>query len=44
MFALLFGAILWGYFLQDHLQVYGASHFPYPYVRDPLAPVTMRMI
>jgi len=44
MFALLFGAILWGYFLQDHLQVYGASHFPYPYVRDPLASVTMRMI
>jgi hypothetical protein len=44
LFALLFGAILWGYFLQDHLQVYGASHFPYPSVRDPLAPVTMRMI
>ena len=44
LFALLFGSVLWGYFLQDHLQVYGASHFPYPSVRDPLAPVTMRMI
>lgn len=44
LFALLFGAGLWAYFLQDHLQVYGASHFPYAAIRDPLAPVTLRMI
>jgi hypothetical protein len=42
--ALLFGAVLWGYFLQDHIQIYGSAHFPYPSVRDPLAPVTMRVI
>jgi len=41
---LLFGGILWGYFLQDHIQIYGSAHFPYPSVRDPLAPVTLRMI
>ena len=44
VFALFFGAILWGYFLQDHIQVFGSAHFPYPSVRDPLAPVTMRVL
>ena len=44
MLALLFGATLWGYFLQDHIQIYGSAHFPYPYVRDPLATVSMRVI
>jgi len=42
--ALLFGGVLWGYFLQDHIQIYGSAHFPYPSVRDPLAPVTMRVL
>lgn len=44
MLALLFGATLWGYFLQDHIQIYGSAHFPYPSVRDPLATVSMRVI
>jgi len=42
--ALLFGGTLWGYFLQDHIQIYGSAHFPYPAVRDPLSPFTMRML
>lgn len=44
VFALLFGAVLWAYFLQDHLQVYGSSHFSYLPPTDPLAAVSMRMI
>lgn len=42
--SLVFGAFLWGYFLQEHLQVYGSSKFPYPMGKDPLAPVTLRLI
>jgi hypothetical protein len=39
---LAFGFILWLYFLEDHLQIYGAVKFPYPSVKDPLAPVVLR--
>jgi hypothetical protein len=44
VFSVLFGFVLWAYFLQDHLQVYGSSHFSYLPPSDPLAEVTMRVI
>jgi hypothetical protein len=44
VFSVMIGFTLWAYFLQDHLQVYGSSHFSYLPPSDPLAEVTMRVI
>jgi hypothetical protein len=40
--AFLFGAILWGYALRSHIQIYGAEHYAYPSIGDLHIPLSTK--
>jgi hypothetical protein len=42
LIAFLFGALLWGYALRTHIQVYGAQHYAYPSVDDLSIPLSTK--
>ena len=37
-----FGAILWGYLLRSHIQIYGAQHYAYPSIDDLHIPLSTK--
>lgn len=41
---LILGAILWGHFLAEHIQLYGVKHFAYPVQGDPQSYVVTRQL